>query len=72
VYLNEYDNFEEAFANIENFIEQVYNRKRLHSSLGYLTPEEFEQRHFQNFNQFQTLKILIPKQKCLLIPAIKC
>jgi transposase InsO family protein len=36
VYLNEYDSFEEALSNIENFIEIVYQKKRLHSSLGYL------------------------------------
>lgn len=47
VYLNEYDNFEEALDNIENFIEIVYQKKRLHSSLGYLPPEEFEQKYFQ-------------------------
>ena len=30
-------------ANIEIFIEQYYNRCRLHSALGYRSPEEFEQ-----------------------------
>lgn len=42
VYLNQYDSFAEAAANIERFIEDVYNVKRLHSSLGYLPPAEFE------------------------------
>jgi len=42
VYLNEYENIEEARANISRFIEKVYNEKRLHSSLGYLPPIEFE------------------------------
>lgn len=42
VYLNEYQPFQEAHANLEHFIEDVYNRKRLHSSLGYLPPDEFE------------------------------
>jgi putative transposase len=42
VYLNEYDTFEDAFTNIRHFIETVYNRKRLHSSIGYKSPERFE------------------------------
>ena len=45
VYLNDYQNFEEAEENIGQFIEEVYNHKRLHSSLGYLPPVEFEARH---------------------------
>jgi putative transposase len=45
VYLKDYRNFEEAEQNIGEFIEEVYNRKRLHSSLGYLPPVEFEALH---------------------------
>ena len=43
VYLSEYRIFEEAHDNIEQFIERVYNEKRLHSSIGYLPPNEFEE-----------------------------
>ena len=43
VNLTEYRNLEEAAASIGAFIEQVYNRERLHSALGYLPPAEFEQ-----------------------------
>ena len=42
VYMNEYRTFEEAYANIKKFIEEVYNKKRLHSSIGYVPPSEFE------------------------------
>jgi len=38
-----YRNLQDARKRIGQFIEQVYNRTRLHSALGYLTPEEFEQ-----------------------------
>ena len=42
VYLKEYKTFDEAYNNIKQLIEVVYNNKRLHSSIGYLPPVEFE------------------------------
>ncbi len=42
VYRSEYRDLAEARASIHRFLEQVYNRKRLHSALGYLPPAEFE------------------------------
>jgi putative transposase len=42
VWLKQYRDFREAEANIGLFIEDVYNQKRLHSSLGYVPPAEFE------------------------------
>ena len=45
VHLNDYDNIVEVEARIGHFIEQVYNQKRPHSALGYLTPAECEQKN---------------------------
>ena len=42
IYATSYRDLEHLRANIEEFIEQYYNRCRLHSALGYRTPEEFE------------------------------
>ncbi len=44
VYLNEYETYREALENIERFIDEVYNQKRLHSSIGYKSPIEYEKR----------------------------
>jgi transposase InsO family protein len=43
VYRNEYRDFPEARASIREFVERVYNEKRLHSALGYVPPADFEQ-----------------------------
>ena len=43
IYANDYRDLDHLRANIEAFIEQYYNRCRLHSALGYRPPEEFEQ-----------------------------
>ena len=39
---NEYRDLAEARASIHEFLEKIYNQKRLHSALGYLPPAEFE------------------------------
>ena len=43
VYRTEYRDFREACAGMGEFLERVYNQKRLHSALGYVPPAEFEQ-----------------------------
>jgi putative transposase len=42
VYLNHYETYVDVIDRIPEFIEEVYNKRRLHSSIGYLTPNEFE------------------------------
>lgn len=42
VYMNDYETLQDAYSNIKQFIEEVYNKKRLHSSIGYMPPDEFE------------------------------
>jgi transposase InsO family protein len=41
--LSEYEDYQDAYQQISKFLESVYMHKRIHSSLGYLTPAEFEQ-----------------------------
>ena len=43
VALSEYRDFADARRQLGRFLDSVYNRKRIHSSLGYLTPAEFEE-----------------------------
>ena len=45
VHLNDYEDITEARARIGHFITQVYNQKRPHSALGYLTPVEFQRKN---------------------------
>ena len=42
VYLNDYRDRADAARRLRHFLEQVYNRRRLHSTLGYMAPETYE------------------------------
>jgi putative transposase len=49
--LSDYRNFADVQSQISRFLEDVYNHKRIHSSLGYLTPVEFELAYRLAFTQ---------------------
>ena len=51
VYLTEYRTIDEACQSLEVFIDQVYNKKRLHSALGYRPPEEYEDLYRKNMSR---------------------
>jgi putative transposase len=57
VYLNEYRNLHDAKNNIEVFIEYDYNQKRLHSSIGYRPPVEYEAKYSTGMLKSFTLNV---------------
>jgi putative transposase len=50
VHMNEYETLEDVHRNIRQFIEEVYNRKRLNSGIGYVPPIEFEKKKKEVLN----------------------
>lgn len=58
VYLWDYKTFNDVAKRIPIFIEQVYNTKRLHSSIGYLTPDEFEMNFLNKEQQKESSQLV--------------
>ena len=56
VALSEYTDYNDAYRQIDKFLDEVYQHKRIHSSLGYLTPAEFE----QSWRDQQRNELLLP------------
>lgn len=50
VSLYQYQTFDAAQAHLKTFLEDVYNAKRLHSSLDYVPPDEFELQYERSVN----------------------
>jgi transposase InsO family protein len=63
IYAHKYENLEHLRTNIEEFIDEYYNRQRLHSALGYRSPEEFEcKAECQAENRGATIEVFVNKR----------
>ena len=45
VYLNDYETFQDVVNRLPRFLEEIYNEKRPHSALGYLSPMDLGALH---------------------------
>jgi transposase InsO family protein len=64
VYLWEYETYQEVVERLPYFLEEVYNRKRIHSAIGYRSPADFEELWFKQEND------ALPSQN-LLTPSVQ-
>jgi len=59
VFRSEYRDLQEAYRSIREFLEKIYNEKRLHSALGYVPPTEFEASLAAQQNEAATRRLFI-------------
>ena len=59
VYMFEYETYGEVLKRIPYFIEEVYNKKRLHSSLGYMPPEKFENKNNEKMKGNESRQLIL-------------
>jgi len=60
IYAHKYENLEHLRTNIEEFVDEYYNRQRLHSALAYCPPEEFERKaECQAENRGATIEVFV-------------
>jgi putative transposase len=52
VYPMDFQSFEDVAEHLPRFIDDLYNKRRLHSALGYLSPQQFEDHHASRTGQF--------------------
>jgi len=61
IYANTYRDLDHLRTHVATFIEQYYNRRRLHSALGYHSPEEFEDAANSRTTTGATLRFFTPR-----------
>ena len=54
--VNEFESYKDVYVSVDEFMER-YNKRRIHSSLGYMTPEEFYNLYSGETLEWMTVKL---------------